>query len=584
MGLAPPVRAGAPFVQPGFEDLGTPLKDVTFVVVDLETTGGAPSAQAITEIGAVKVRGGEVLGEFNTLVNPRVAIPAYITVLTGITTAMTALAPPIEEVFPSFLAWASLETGSVLVAHNARFDVGFLRATARDLDYPWQRPAVVDTLALARRVLTRDDTPNYKLGTLARVFGTAVEPEHRALADAQATAEIFHRLLERLAPLGVTHLEDLATASDPVPPARRKKVGMADAVPHGPGVYQFLGPSGEVLYVGTATDLRSRVRSYFTAAEKRRRIGEMVDLARDVRAIPCGSVLEARVRELRLIDEHQPPYNRRSRSSGSKPWVRLTEEAHPRLSVVRSMPLDALDAAWGPFPTRKAALAAVEALTAATGLRTCTQRLPIQPVNGARGCALRELGGCSAPCHPAGDAPAHQAAVRTAEDILSGTIGPLESDLRARIAELSSAQRYEEAASVRDRLRGALTGARRAETLRTLARTPEMTLARPSDHSWEVILVRWGRLAGSAALASGEDPASVLAGLKASAEHVPQPSRVGEAALVEETMLIADWFDSPGTRVVELEAGPHPLALPIGGAHSVTLPPRGGPAERPAGA
>lgn len=584
LGLERPLPAGPRFVQEGFADLGTPLAEVTFVVVDLETTGGAPGAQAITEIGAVKVRGGEVVAEFQTLVNPHVAIPAYITVLTGITTAMTALAPPIEEVLPAFLAWASFETGSVMVAHNARFDAGFLRAAARDLDYTWPRPQVVDTLALARRALTRDDVPNFKLGTLARVLGASVQPEHRALADAQATTDVLHTLLERLAPLGVTHLEDLATASDPVPSARRRKVTLADGLPRQPGVYQFLGPSGEILYVGTATDLRARVRSYFTAAEKRRRIGEMVDLARDVRAIPCGSVIEARVRELRLIDAHQPPYNRRSRAAGSKPYVRLTEEAHPRISVVRSVSRQALSQSWGPFPSRSAATAAAEALAAATGLRTCTQRLPLTPREGARGCALRELGGCSAPCHPHGDPAAHSDAVDLARRVLAGDMGPLERDLRARIAGLAEQQRYEEAASLRDRLRSALAGARRAETLRAFAFTPEMTLARPVENRWEVLLIRWGRLAGSTSFAGGQDPNPVLAELRGGAEHVPEPAGVGEAALVEETMLLADWFDSQGSRIVDLAESHPPLAYPVRGAHSVPLPPRGGPADPRAGA
>lgn len=580
IGLQPPVPRGERYVQPGFEDLGTSLAEVTFVVVDLETTGGAPGAKAITEIGAVKVRGGEVLGEFQTLVNPGTAIPAYITVLTGITTAMTVLAPEIEDVLPSFLSWASFESGSVLVAHNARFDAGFLRAAARDLDYPWPRPTVVDTLALARRVLTRDDTPNYKLGTLARVFGTSVQPEHRALADAQATTEVLHRLLERLAPLGVQHLEDLATAADPVPPARRRKSSLADSVPRGPGVYQFLGPSGEVLYVGTATDLRTRVRSYFTAAEKRRRIGEMVDLAREVRAISCGSVIEARVRELRLIDEHQPPYNRRSRAAASKPWVRLTEEAHPRVTVVRSMPLNGVDFAWGPFPSHAGAVAAAEALAGATGLRTCTRKLPLAPAAGDRGCALRELGACSAPCHPLGDSAAHHHAVARARTILGGDLTVLAHDMRERISALSAAQRYEEAATLRDRLRAALTGARRAETLRTFGRVSEILLARPTDSHWEMLLVRWGRLAGAATFTAGTDPGPVISELTEGAEYVATPSKAGESALVEETLMIADWFDSPGTRVVELREPHAPLALPARGAHSVELPPRGGHRDR----
>src|SRR5205814_254117 len=90
-----------------FDELGTPLSEVTFVIVDLETTGGSPATSAITEIGAVKVRGGEVLGEFQTLVNPQIAVPPFIAVLTGITDAMVASAPALSAVLPTFLDWAS---------------------------------------------------------------------------------------------------------------------------------------------------------------------------------------------------------------------------------------------------------------------------------------------------------------------------------------------------------------------------------------------------------------------------------------------------------------------------------------------
>src|SRR6188768_341228 len=112
--------------QMSFDELGRPLRDLTFCVVDLETTGGsAEGGSMITEIGAVKVRGGEVLGEFQTLVNPGEPIPAFIAVLTGITDTMVAPAPRIGPVLPAF---AEFCRGAVLVAHNAPFDVGFLRA------------------------------------------------------------------------------------------------------------------------------------------------------------------------------------------------------------------------------------------------------------------------------------------------------------------------------------------------------------------------------------------------------------------------------------------------------------------------
>ena len=182
-------------VQGTFDDLGTPLSSVTFVVVDLETTGGSPVECGITEIGAVKVRGGEVVGEFQTLVNPGTAIPAFISVLTGITDAMVAAAPRIEAALPAFLEFA---TGSVLVAHNAGFDVSFLKAAARRTDHEWPRFPVLDTVHLARQLVRRDEAPNHRLASLARLFHATTVPDHRALHDARATVDVLHGLIERV--------------------------------------------------------------------------------------------------------------------------------------------------------------------------------------------------------------------------------------------------------------------------------------------------------------------------------------------------------------------------------------------------
>lgn len=557
--------------QPTFDDLGTPLAEVEFVVVDLETTGGPPGAHTITEIGAVRLRGGEVLGEFATLVNPGQPIPAMITMLTGITNAMVAEAPRIEEVLPSFLEWSGFARGTVLVAHNARYDLGFLQAASKDLGYEWPKPQVVDTLALARRALLREEVPNYKLGTLARVLRAAVTPEHRALSDARATGDVLHALLERLAPLGVTHLADLATAADSVPPARRRKAVIAASVPRGPGVYQFIGPGGQVLYVGTATDLRSRVRSYFTSAEKRRRIGEMVDLATEVRAIPCGSVIEARVRELRMINELQPPYNVRSRRPAARPWVRLTDEPHPRVTVVRSLPVALLGAAWGPFSSRSQAELAAEALTAATGLRMCTTRLPRAPGTSARACVQLSMQTCPGPCVDPAAALLHDDAATRARHSLSGAIAPVVELLNTRMAGMVAAERYEDAARIRDLLAAALEGAQRAEQLRTLALQPEIVAGRPGAEHWEIVVIRWGRLAGAGHLPEGREPLAVVAELVALAEHVDPPTLVGEAASTEETALLCEWLAAPGVRILQVaEAGPE-FAYQTHGPHSFPL-------------
>src|SRR4051794_24998738 len=149
--------------QRSFEDLGTPLRHVTFCVIDLETTGGAPADCGITEVGAVKVRGGECLGTFQTLVNPGAAIPPEITYLTGITQAMVGPAPRVNEVLPSLLEFIG---DAVIVGHNVRYDLGFLRASLARYGYPRPGNRWVDTCALARR-LVRDEVPNCRLGTLA---------------------------------------------------------------------------------------------------------------------------------------------------------------------------------------------------------------------------------------------------------------------------------------------------------------------------------------------------------------------------------------------------------------------------------
>ena len=185
------------------------LSQATFVVVDLETSGAAPSTgAAITEIGAVKVRGGEVIAEFQSFVNPNTPISDFITRLTGITDAMLVDAPEISQVFPSFIEFMGSENENVLVAHNAPFDVGFLKAAASYLEYPWPNHHVADTARLARYVLTKDEVINCKLATLAEYFGATTSPTHRALDDARATVDVLHGIIERLGGFGITTLED----------------------------------------------------------------------------------------------------------------------------------------------------------------------------------------------------------------------------------------------------------------------------------------------------------------------------------------------------------------------------------------
>ena len=206
-----------------------PLRTLDFVVVDVETTGWSPGADGITEIGAVRLSGGEGRGEFAALVNPGRLIPPDIVTLTGITDAMVTLAPPVGAVLPRFLDFAR---GSVLTAHNAPFDVGFLRAACAGTGRRWPAPPVLDTVTLARLLLTEDEVPNCKLATLADFFGAPGTPRHRALADAQATAAVLAALLDRLAATGVRTLAQLSAAERAA--ARRPAAHLPVTTVHGP--------------------------------------------------------------------------------------------------------------------------------------------------------------------------------------------------------------------------------------------------------------------------------------------------------------------------------------------------------------
>lgn len=187
-----------------------PLSEITFIVLDLETTGASPAnGCAITEIGAIAVRGGEILEEFSTFVNPQVALPQYIINLTGITDEMLVGAPLIDQAFPDFIEFINRHKDVHLVAHNAPFDIGFLKAAAAALSHDWPKYEVIDTVKLARRVIDRSEILNYKLGTLSQFFDTKALPNHRALDDVKTTVEVLHRLIERLAGFEVFSISQL---------------------------------------------------------------------------------------------------------------------------------------------------------------------------------------------------------------------------------------------------------------------------------------------------------------------------------------------------------------------------------------
>jgi len=195
------------------------LAETTFAVLDLETSGGSPRIGAgITEIGVVKVKGGEVLGTFQSFVDPGHSLPPFITQLTGITNEMLISAPFIDEILPTLFQFLGSSDETVVVAHNSPFDLSFLKAASITHEIEWPDYLTVDTARLARAVLDRDEVINCKLSTLAEFFGASTSPSHRALDDAMATVDVLHGLIERLAGFDVHNFEQMRNF-----PSRKKR-------------------------------------------------------------------------------------------------------------------------------------------------------------------------------------------------------------------------------------------------------------------------------------------------------------------------------------------------------------------------
>ncbi len=449
-------------MQRSFDDLGTPLANVTFCVIDLETTGGSAADCGITEIGAVKVRGGECLGTFQTLVNPGCAIPPEITILTGISQAMVMTAPRIESVLPTLLEFIG-DANTVVVGHNVRFDLGFINAALERSGRQRLTHRAVDTLPLARR-LVRDEVPNCKLGTLVEVLRLDHRSSHRALDDALATTDLLHFLIERAGTWGVVGLDDLIDLPKIDGHPQAGKLKMTTQLPRTPGVYIFRDVGGRALYVGKATNLRSRVRSYFST-DSRRKVGQLLREATSIDHICTATVLEAEVLEVRLIHEHEPRFNRQAKLWRQYAYVKLTvHEKLPRLMAVKASKSDGA-LYLGPLSSLSSARLVIEAVETVVPLRRCGSR-----PGGRRGasqgsrsgeCTASQLGVALCPCTGSVTVEAYAAVVARAVRGLTLEPQLILDPLRDRMERLAREERFEEAASVRDRADALATAIRR---------------------------------------------------------------------------------------------------------------------------
>lgn len=509
-------------VQIAFDQLEPMLHEVTFVVVDLETTGTRTGTDEITEIGAVRVRGGEIQAELSTFVAISGRLPPQITRLTGIAPEDLIEAPSLGEVMATFLEFSR---GAVLVAHNARFDLGFLRSAAAETGQQWPDPRTVCTLALARRVLHRGETRSHRLGELAAHLGAEVVPNHRALQDARATVDVLHALIARVGDCGVTTVSELLSYDGRLAPEVRRRAAMTEDLTSGPGVYVFRDGSGGALYVGSSGTVRRRARSYFSGGDKRARMRTMVGLAATVDSVPCAHLLEAWATEEQLIDALQPPYNRRSRRPRRGWWLAppTGTASRPRISRTPDLP-DCV----GPFLRAEDARTVWQDLVDAAGAATATAAW---------------------------------------EDMATGRDSTPLRTLIGRIELLAAEGAFERAARLRDRAAIFVRLLERQQQLVATATPAEITLVQAGPQgTWAVAVIRHGRLAASGTVSAGASPMPVIESVRAAATTIPRGAGPLAGATTAQIAAVHRWIDSTPTRIVSVDGD---WLLGIDGAHAL---------------
>ena len=520
------------------------LGETEFVVVDVETTGTAASATGIIEIGAARVCGGRIVGEFQQLINPGQRLPAFITWLTGINDAALADQPPISDVWPHFMNFLG---ESVIVAHNAPFDLGFLNAAARACSGQSLAHPHLCTLKLARRLIP--ELRRRGLDHVAAHFGIPLLERHRALGDVRITVEVFFQLLERMAARGVVRLDqalDLQQhARDGRPFICLLPRDTVERLPAQPGIYQFLDENGRLLYVGKAKSLRARVGSYLSnASGHSNKTLDLIRHIRDVRVEVAGSELEAALREAEAIRRLQPPYNRLRKHLPKIAFLKLgSSDAYPRLSITTR--IGAGSAQYiGPFCNRGQAEDVLRLLTRLFRLRTCAGRL--RPDAAVAPCFHGQVDACTAPCAARVTWERYREQVDACLTFLRGDGTAAERELIRRRDEHAAGMCFEAAARAQHDLRLLHMVLRRQRTLGWITAQQNFVVLQPAADRLSVLVyaVVGGRLALRAQLTSAAQVEALAETLR---ERWPEFQRTRlRPDDVDGTTILAAWLRDRG--------------------------------------
>lgn len=545
-----------------WEAIDPDLASVSFVVVDVETTGSRPGPAKITEIGAVRIEGLRQVSSFHSLINPQRPIPPKIVELTGITQDMVCRAPRIDQILPELMDFLR---GAVFVGHNAHFDLAFLNYELGRLNGHRLGDGAIDTLKLSR--LLAPGMPNHRLATLAVALGSPVTDFHRALEDASATAHVFLTLLGRLQERGVTKLNQARSYIDPAHKRDRHKLALTRDIPRVPGAYLFKDEAGQILYVGKADRLRDRVRSYFISSpDHSRKIRQALRRLQRIDWEETGSPLRAVVREQELILEHRPPCN----VLGQRPEKYLYLKASPRghglrlyTSPRRAAPSGSV--VLGPFRSPGRLRAAIDLLQRCYPIRRCTGSKDTP-------CMFGQTKHCLAPCTGEPDAVrTHDALLLCILRWLAGVPWELlrppeaftDDPERAAIAlrrRLSEQGRFEEAADLQ-RAMEHLEATRRACTAIHEALGINLAVVWPDRedgrHAARLDLVWEGRLSSSFNVTSSAAPLELGMALRALTNPAPPafPAAVDQLEL-DAMLAVRRWLlDNPEALIVRMPLG-----------------------------
>jgi len=277
-----------------------------YSVVDIETTGNGYRGQKITEISIFIFDGEKIVDEFTSLVNPEQKIPHFITNLTGITDAMVRTAPKFYEIAKKI---AEITKDTIFVAHNVNFDYNIIRDEFKSLGFDFKRKKLC-TVRLSRKIIP--GLSSYSLGNICSAEGIEIAARHRAKGDAEATVELFRRLIIKDHKFTINSFLNAKSREATLPPLLDKQV--VDTLPEKHGVYYFKNEKKEVIYVGKANNIKQRVISHFYDKKKKERT--MCLETADISYTETGSELIALLHESSEIKHLYPKFNRAQRKAG----------------------------------------------------------------------------------------------------------------------------------------------------------------------------------------------------------------------------------------------------------------------------